>query len=302
VIPVLVLLFLVLPGALTAQGGGGGAPLQRLDPDRPEAWAMFRVSALTLLTGMGGGAAGAPGARASRGVVYGLELGWLPYLDAEARQIGFHGTKEEDTNKTPVLARLRLGWQGEGWGAELGVVPPVPMRGALPLLANLGVSLRRELGPGTTAALRLHGQLGEVRGDITCPAWVAERGEDPVGNPFRCQEASRDRVRPWHLAVEGTWARHFGGIQAHLAPSWILHRADFRVDASYAGVRDRSRLSGSTGTPALAAGGTVAAVHRVPVTVEWFYAPLWVQRQPHLSREREGVWNLRLLVGLLPPS
>jgi hypothetical protein len=76
--------------------------VERLSPDRPEAWAMNYFTASSFMTGFGATPALRPGRQTAA-----VELGHIPHLDAEQRQVGFSGFKEEDLNKSPVIGRLR---------------------------------------------------------------------------------------------------------------------------------------------------------------------------------------------------
>src|SRR4029077_19162194 len=93
---------------------------QRIDPDRPEAWAMNYFTSVSLLAGLG------PPSRKKFGSIHlGVELGWIPMLSKSQSKVGFNGVKEEDLNKAPIFGRPRL-TLGLPWdfAAVLSYVPP----------------------------------------------------------------------------------------------------------------------------------------------------------------------------------
>src|SRR5215470_3691076 len=77
--------------------------------DSPEGWGLKYFASTTLLNGLQPPAE--PEEYHVGSVNVGLELGWLPTLDAGQRQIGFKGTTPEDLNKSQVLIRpvVRVG-------------------------------------------------------------------------------------------------------------------------------------------------------------------------------------------------
>jgi len=279
-------------GTLEAQTGPESLPSEVLDFDRPESWAMARLVALTLFTGMG--SAGVERPTSGWRFVAGGELGWVPALPLEERMVGFFGTKEEDMNKSPVFGRVRLGVvSAGGWLAEVGVTPPLEVGGARPLLAAGAFGWAGPVGEGFEGSVRLHGQVGEVRGDITCAARVVAAGDDPERNPFECEEPSRDRVLPRYLGLEvsagrgvGAWEPFVGVSVQHLSPR-------FKVSALHSSITDQRTLS-TSGTAWSASAGVGRLVFGcLPVAIEGVYSPLWVQRRFAPETERGGVWNVR---------
>lgn len=103
----------------------------------------------------------------------GLDLGVLPPLGC-ARRIVLQGTKTEDTNKTPVIPRLRATFAFPSVGrfvpyAGVAYVPPVP------LLGTTNVILSGELGVGVPVGkvlqlgARYHFTLQKTVGEIATP-------------------------------------------------------------------------------------------------------------------------------------
>jgi hypothetical protein len=206
------LLALLLPGP--------GIPAQTiyrqdelLASDRPEAWAMNYFAASSLMTSFGQTPMLTPG-----GWSLALDLGHIPRLGDEERRVGFSGTKLEDLNKSPVFGRLRLtvGLPGQ-WVGEIGYTPPVSIDGARPHgLIALAIGRPVVERGGYTLSMRAFGQVGEVRGDITCAAELAGVS-DSGQNPFGCQAASKDRVTLNHGRIVALARRHRRG--AHRARS-----------------------------------------------------------------------------------
>src|SRR5262245_19664527 len=102
-------------GALEALSGK-----QQLDFDRPESWAMKYYASLTLMTSLG------PPRPLKLGQVrIAVEGEWIPEVSDDKRVVGFNGTKAEDLNKLPAIARPRI-TIGLPWKLSLTVsyVPP----------------------------------------------------------------------------------------------------------------------------------------------------------------------------------
>jgi len=268
---------------------------ERLDFDRPEAWAMKYFSSVAQPTGFG-----APESRPPGALEVGLEAGWVPALSEEERRVGFNGSKVEDLNKTSAFGRLRLsvGLPAD-FSLSLGWVPPVEVGGvetnlyslalARPLLANRFWSL----------GLRLHAQRGTLEGDITCTREEARLAPGSPGNPFGCEGPSRDRMTVRQAGLElaaSFYPEGEGRLVPHLAVTVSYLDPEFQVDAVYSGLRDRTLETTHGTTWSLAGGLTWAATERTRVGVEAFYAPLDIVRRPGASRQSEDLWNARALV------
>ena len=99
--------------------------VERLSPDRPEAWAMNFFTMASVVTGFGASPQLAPGQWAVA-----AELGQIPRLSDRQQHVGFSGFKREDLNKSPAIGRVHgmIGLPG-GWIAELGYTPPLEIDG-----------------------------------------------------------------------------------------------------------------------------------------------------------------------------
>lgn len=291
-----------LAGALLLAAIGTGAsaqapfaPREDLDFDRPEAWAMKFFTSVTLLTGLGVPRAMDPGS-----LELGLEGGWVPSLSKEERRVGFFGTKEEDLNKTSVFGRPRLTvGLPASFSATVAWAPPVEVGGMEPNLVS--VALARPVWQGDSArlGLRLHGQVGSIKGDITCPEEVVEAGDDPVANPFLCTEVSEDETSLHYAGLEAGAAFGLGGAgraEGHVAASFNYLDTEFQVDAVYAGLHDRTLQLTDGTTWSFAAGLTYEAGERARLAMEAFWAPLDIVRTMGADTSHEDLFNVRALL------
>jgi len=264
--------------------------VERLRPDRPEAWAMNYFTASSFMTGFG----------ATRPLQAGewvaaVELGHIPRLSEEQRQVGFSGFKKEDLNKSPVIGRLRgmIGLPG-GWVAELGYTPPLDIDGtrAHDLVAAAVGRRLFERGEWSLSA-RAFGQHGRVGGDITCPAELAG-SEDAERNPYGCRRRSEDRLQLNYYGLELTLAQQRGPWQWHAGAAAVRTETEVQVDAYVHDVRDRSRLTAKDVLPALTIGATRAFGPHWYWGAEVLYVPLQVRRDEGRSSENDPLASVRL--------
>jgi hypothetical protein len=261
-----------------------------LAPDRPEAWAMNRAAAVSLMTPFGELPQWAPGQWDLA-----VDLGEVPQLDAAEQRVGFNGNKFEDLNKTPVFGRLRarLGLPG-GWIAELGYTPPVTINGARPRdLVALSLGRRVFERGAFTLSGRVFGQHGTVEGDITCPAELAGVSDSEL-NPYGCQAASNDRIslNDYGLDLTAGWnARQW---HWHGSAGVVRTELQAQVDAITFDVRDRSRLVANDTLRYAALGVRRDLGTHWSVGAELLHVPLDVRRGPDASSEREPLTSVRL--------
>ncbi len=281
--------FLLASGcAVHAQPVAGGS--ETLASDRPEAWAMNYLTATTFLTAFGEVPAPAPWRWAIA-----TELGHIPRLSDAQRRVGFDGTKLEDLNKSPVFGRLRftLGLP-HGWVTELAYTPPVPINGARTRdLVALAIG-RRLLERGAwTLSARAFGQNGSVRGDITCPAELANV-TDRARNPYGCQAASNDRLTMNYYGADLTAGWNAGAWHLHGGVGAVRTELAVQVDALTDGVRDRTRLLARDVLPYFALGLRRDLDRRWSVAAEVMHVPLDVRRSPGLASESEPLTSVRV--------
>lgn len=269
---------------------------ERLDDDRPEAWAMNYFTASSLMTGFGAVPELAPGAWALAS-----ELGHIPRLDEEQQRVGFAGFKDEDLNKSPVFGRVRgmVGLPG-GWVAELGYTPPVEIDGTRARDLVAAAIGRRLLARGSVSlSARLFGQHGAVRGDVTCPSELAGV-EDFTVNPFGCRAPSEDTLRLDHYGIELTAALECGDWSLHLGAAVVRTETQVQVDAYTYDVRDRSRLTARDVLPAVAAGAARRIAPRWRWGVELLYVPLQVRREAGAPADNDPLASLRVFLRYEP--
>jgi hypothetical protein len=267
-------------------------PVQRLAFDRPEAWGMKFAAAVLAFTPLAADRPGAAGA-----VELGLEAGSVPSLSRAERRIGFDGTKVEDIDRTPAVGRLRLRFGlPRDFGAEIGVVPPVELDGIEPRFVAVALSRQIAARGRLRLAGRLVAQHGRLAGDITCSRDDVAAGDNPQGNPFGCEAPSRDELELTEAGggvVAALAARSDGGLEPYLALTALRLDGEFRVDARYRGVVDRSRLRTEGWTWRATAGVSGALGERWRGAGEVDYAPLAIRR-PGQGRANEPVLDIKL--------
>lgn len=263
---------------------------ERLDPDRPEAWAMHYFTATSLMTGFGSVPSLRPGQWA-----LGAELGHVPRLSEEQRRVGFSGTKAEDLNKSPLFGRLRglVGLPG-GWVAEFGYTPPVEIDGARPRwLIAAAIGRRMVMRGDLSLSTRVFGQHGSVSGDITCPAELAGEQDGNV-NPYGCRATSEDRLRMHYYGLELTAALQRGSWQWHASAAAVRTETEVQVDALTFGIHDLSRLTATDVLPAFTLGTTRRFGKRWHWGAEVLHVPLQVRRSADAPRENDPLTSVRL--------
>jgi hypothetical protein len=256
----------------------------------PEAWAMRYLAGTTLLTAYGEAPALAPWRWSVAG-----DLGHIPRLDEEQRTVGLGGIKTEDLNKSPVFGRIR-GMVGlpAGFVAELAWTPPLELRGSKArnfFAASVGRRFVDDTGFSLSG--RLLGQVGEVRGDITCPGRLA--GNPSLEeNPYGCQAPSNDVFTANYVGVDATAAWRRGDWSWHASAGLVKTHLTAQVDALLAfNVNERTKLTSADTLPWLAAGGRYAIDKRWSLGAELLYVPLEVARPPATSKERDSLASVR---------
>lgn len=264
---------------------------ERLESDRPEAWAMNYVAAATLPSAFGESPQLAPWRWRLA-----ADVGHVPRLSDSQRRVGFTGSKDEDLNRSPVFGRLRaaVGLPG-GLVAELGYTPPLEIRGTRALdMFTFALGCRALERDGLVVSTRVFGQVGRARGDITCPQRLA--GIEGEGNPFGCQAASDDRITLTYYGADATASWDLRGWRAHAGLGVTRTDLDVQVDALTFSVRDRSRLYARSTWPFATLGASRDLDAHWNVGVEVLYVPLRVRRDPSGPTETDALTSLRLRV------
>ena len=292
---ILVLALPVLVGQASAQSGELPTfvldEVDRMDFDRPESWALKYFAAVSMMTGMG-----TPEPVRFGSIKLSLETGWIPSLTEDQRRVGFVGYKVEDLNRNSWIGRFRatFGLPGD-FSVTLAYSPPIERHGVEAELINLALARPVLNSEKWRLGLRLHGQLGKIEGDFTCPENIVGL-EDPDRNPDACVEPSADRVGLDYVGLEFSATPQIWGPrwEPYLAVSGNYLDLEFQVDARYSIFLDRNLLLTDGWIYYLAAGTTRSVTEKLQITGELFYAPLDVVRSPSSGSENDGIFNARL--------
>lgn len=286
--------FFALPllAAVSAAGQDTIDIVQDLELDEPEGWAMAFFTSVSLMTSLG-----PVEERPAGEMALGLEAITVPHLSAEQRTVGFGGFKEEDLNRSPAWARLRLDWGwGGGFNLSLGATPPLEVDGVKASLFSLAVEKHLLRRGSWQLGVRAYGQTGKAKGDLTC----AEGGDEtfPPGspeNPFGCEGPSKDEVTLGYYGLELVAGYRFGGRRdaaLHFGAAWNSLDMEFQVDAMTYGLHDRTLLRADGDTVSWTAGLSWDLGRRGRVGTEVFYSPLDVTRLGK-GRESDDLLNVR---------
>jgi len=258
--------------------------------DSPEGWAMRYFAGTTLMTSFGE-AARLPPWRWNAAV----DVGNIPRLSDAQQRVAFGGSKSDDLNKSPVFGRLRLAvGLPDAWVAELGYTPPLEIAGSRARnVFAMAIGRRVIEGDAMSLSLRALGQVGKVRGDITCPASVAGN-PDPILNPFDCRAPpSNDTFTTNYYGVDATIGWDAGAWKWFASAGIARTELKVQVDAFIAESHDRSRVSLNTNLPWLTIGLRYAFDPRWSVAAELLYVPLDVRRAPDFSPTDDSLTSVR---------
>jgi hypothetical protein len=242
-----------------------------LASDHPQAQLMGYYAAVMALTPIG---------TAVPGLEIGGELSFIPGLSDDQRRVGFGGTKYEDTNRCPVLPRLRAARTGALFTAEVGYVPPLTVCGVTANLLGVAVSAPLlSLHHDWRLALRVNALAGSLAASITC-------SDDAVADPadLVCYQGtpSDDRVRPFAVGAD-VLLLHAGHRHPRLDLYGLVgvRRERVRFDVNFTNAvfiapqlfDDHERLEATLTRAHLAAGATWRLTRRFRVAAELFHAP-----------------------------
>jgi hypothetical protein len=269
---------------------------QAVATDSPEGWAMRTFAGTTLMTSFGDVTRVAPWRWSAA-----VDLGAIPHLSEAQQQVGFGGFKNEDLNKSPVFGRLRLALGlPQGWIAELGYTPPLEIDGSRPRnLFALAVGRRVLESDGFALSLRALDQVGDVTGDITCPARLAGVA-DPVQNPYGCRAPSNDTFTTDYYGIDATAGWNAGSWSWYASAGIVRTRLSVQVDAQVYDVIDRSRLTSNASLPWFTIGARYAFNEQWSLGVELLRVPLDVRRPPDFGLQSDPLSSVRVQLRYSP--
>ena len=268
-------------------------PVEHIDFDRPESWALKYYAAVSTFTPLG-----PPETRKLGSLDLGLEAGWIPYLSEDQRRVGFDGTKVEDLNRLPVYGRLRvLAGLPAGFSVELGWIPPIEINGSKNNVFNAALERPFLVTERWSLGLRAYGQLGYSVGDYTCPEDAASQPPGSEGNPYKCDQPSADRATLNDLGGALTAGLKLSdSVSLHLSGGGTYNDLKFQTHAVTDGARDDTLLITHGWTGWVAAGAVLNLTDRLSIDLELFYSPLAVVRPPSQETQNDGLFNVRGLL------
>ncbi len=286
---------------IAGSGSAHGQPVVEetidLASDRPESWAMRFFAGVTLPMGSAVGPDLPPG-----GVAFELEAITIPSLSREQRTIGFDGVKEEDLNKLPLLGRGRIvvGLPGR-FHAMAGWVPPLELSGVKGNLLSAAVGRDFALPGGWSASVRAFAQDGSIEGAFTCWDDVLEHPPASPGNPFSCEDLSKDQ---YSLSVAGGELQagrsiaFAGAPRIYAGAAAAAMDAEFQVSALRSGFLDRTLLRSDGTIITYTAGARWRLASGVTVGGELVYSPLTVDRNDSRGTLEDPLVNFHFVLGM----
>ena len=251
---------------------------------------MKYFTSVSMLTGLGAREPGQPGS-----LEIAFEAGFIPTLSEDERRVGFVGSKVEDLNRSSLFGRVRatVGLP-KRLTFTLGLTPPIEIDGVTPEL--VGFAIARPLVDNGSWLLnaRLHGQLGKIKGDLTCPRSVAGLA-DPELNPDDCREPSRDEATQDYIGLELSASPTLSNKRwtPHVAVSVNYLDLEFAVDARYSVFLDTMVLETNGYTYSLTGGLSYRLSDTLAIGGEIFYSPLDVVRSARSGSTNDPLLNGR---------
>ena len=290
-------------GGTTGTTATGGAPNvfnsnYHIGFERPEAWGLKYFASASLLSGLP-----TPpqpeGARVGS-ITVGLEMDWLPQLNAGQQHIGFNGTVPEDLNKAPIFARpvVRVGLPGK-FSAVVAAPPPLELFGIRSHMLAFGLERPLLERAHWTLGWRGYGQVGSVKGAFTCPSGVLGFAPGSAGNPTNCLGQSADVATLRYAGSEFELSYRIPRnpkLIPHVAAGGNFLDGVFQTHAPVQAGLDETRLWTRGGTFSGTGGITYMVNKRAAVTIDAFYTPLWVKRNEAAARTNDGLFNVRALL------
>lgn len=263
--------------------------------DRPESWALKRFTAATAPSGIEPPAS--PELRRIGAVSLGLEVDWLPTLDAAQQRVGFDGTAPEGLNKAPVLVRPVVGVQLP-WKLKALAMAPIPIStfGIKPRLFAFGLERPLIERSPWIVSWQGSGQVGSVKGAFTCPQSSLAFPPGSSGNPTDCVGTSQDIATLRYAGMAFQVAHRLRRIPRVIPQVSV---AGYFVDAAFQShaplTFGLAQLRQWTHGGIFSTTGGVSYMfnERIVLTVNVFYSPLGVIRNPGGPRTNDGLFNVR---------
>jgi len=266
--------------------------------ERPEAWGLKYFAAASLLSGL----PAPPLTEAAHvgSISLGLEMDWLPQLNAGQQHIGFNGTVPENLNQAPIFARpvVRLGLPDK-FTVVVAAPPPLELFGVRPHLLAFGLERPIMERGHWTLGWRGYGQVGSVKGAYTCPNSVLAFAPGSTGNPTKCVGQSADVATLRYAGSEFELSYRIPGnprIIPHVAAGGSFLDTAFQTHAPVTAGLDETRLWTRGGIFSGTGGITYLVNKHAALTVDAFYSPLWVKRDVGAPRTNDGLFNFRALL------
>jgi hypothetical protein len=289
---------MVSVNAIAQSGSGSGFSLNKnyhISFERPEAWGLKYFISTSLLSGLQPPELSE--AHKVGSISVGMEVDWIPALDAGQRRIGFYGKKIEDLNKAPILVRpvVRIGlpWK---FTAVAAAPPPFEVFGVTSHLLAFGLERPILERKQWTLSWRGYGQVGSVKGAFTCPQSALGFPRGSPENPSGCVAESADVASLRYAGNEFQFAyrpRRMPRLVPHAAVGGNFIDGAFDTHAPLQIGLDRTREWTRGGTFSTSGGVSYLLTSRASFTVDMFYSPLWVERSKGAPRTNDGLFNVR---------
>lgn len=280
-------------------GLAGQTIVESLEFDRPESWAMRYFAAAGLMVNSG------PPVALDKGQFgLGFDISNVPRLSKSERMVGFNGTKEENLNKAPVIARPLVHYGiTKRLSATAAYVPPVEVFDRLEThLAGLFFNYEFLNSDRFRVVLRAGGQWSEATGDFTCSAEIAGI-MDPEINPFGCEEPSNDTFTSLTATAEVSVDYRLSvkhAFDVFLGAAYTYADLEFEVDALWGGgFQDQRRLMTEGDIWTFSGGAKWAVTDRIHAALSLIHTPLDVRRPPDFKAKSSSLTQFRMAVNLL---
>ncbi len=138
-----------------------------------------------------------------------------------------------------------------------------------------------------------------VKGSFTCPRSVLAFAPGTADNVTGCLGESADVASLRYAGSEFEVAYRIPSMPRlvpHVAAGGNFIDAALQVHAPIQGGLDQTRLWTRGGTFSGSGGITYILSKRAALSVDAFYTPLWVRRNPTAPRTNDGLFNLRALI------